>query len=472
MRIYFSALLLFFLNLGHLYSQKTIWTLQTCVSHALENNLRLKQARLTRSNVQNNLRQSKLQILPTFNVFTGLNYNYGRNIDPFTNQYLVQGIQSNSFQAQTSVTLFNGLQNYHNIKMSKAENESTEFDLEVLRNEISLSVASQYLQVLLSSELVSTASIQYNSSVTLKNRAEVLYTNGKISEADYMQYEAQEASDEFNFVSAKNNLGMAYVNLWLMLDLPADTNRVIETDIAVVPAPRIFTDADAIFRDYGGQRPEVKASEKKVLTSYYALKMSQGARSPRLSFFANLTTLYSSSKKDILGYNLTGLDPSGIVGKTLDTVYTPHYTFNTKTTSYSDQLSDNFGRSAGFSLTLPVLTGGQIESGIRRARINYQVQLLNAAQVKQNLYKNIAQACTDLISAEKKYKSSVRFLEAQRKSFSFARLKLNAGSISYTDYILQQNQLSRAESQWLQSKYEFIFRQKVVEFYMGTPIQL
>lgn len=465
----FTVVMLFFSH-SKLLAQNRIWTLQDCINKALESNIKLQQLKLQKNNQQILYNQNRMQMLPSINASSALNYNYGRNIDPFTNQFLNQVVQSNSLQLQGSWTLFNGLQVQNNIKQNKTELEAWELDLKTNSNDLALLVANQYLQVLLSQEIENTMRSQMAVAQSQVDRTQKLFDAGKISEGDLMQQLAQLANDEFNLLNAQNNVKMTYVNLWLSLDMQPDSNNVIEVPKSLLPASKGNTDALEIYSNNFANRPEILSAQTRVKAAMYGVKSSEGARYPRLLLFGNVSTLYSSSRKDITGFRLIGIDPSGIVGKTLDTVYSPRYGYDTKTTSASKQLNDNFGRSFNFSLNIPILNGGAVNANIQRAKINYQNQQLNLEQTKRNLYKNISQACVDLSNAQLKYQASRKNLDAQEKSYSFAKIRYEAGALSYTDFVIQLNNKTRAEASWIQSRYELVFRQKAVEFYEGKSL--
>ncbi|MBI3234602.1 MAG: TolC family protein [Bacteroidetes bacterium] len=462
------VMLVFFTT--NLAAQKKIWTLQECINKALQSNIKLQQLKLQQQNQNISYNQNRMQMLPSLNASSALNYNYGRNIDPFTNQYLNQVVQSNSIQLQANWTLFNGFQIQNNIKQNKSELEAWELDLKSNSNDIALLIANQYLQILLAIEIEATMRSQLALSQNQADRSQKLYDAGKISEGDLMQLKAQMSNDEYNLLNAENSVKSAYINMWLTMNEQPDTNNIIEIPNTLNPSTNNNIDALYIFMNNSANRPEVISGEKRVQSAMYAFKSAEGSRYPRLVLFGNISSLYSSSRKDITGYQLVGIDPSGFVGKTFDTVYTPRYKYETQTTAFGKQISDNFGRSFGLSLSIPIFNAGSAYSNVQRAKINVANQQLNLEQTKRNLYKNIAQACIDLSNAQQKYIAARKNFDAQEKSYSFAKIRYDNGSLSYTDFTIQLNNKVRAEATWIQSRYELIFRQKAVEFYEGKTI--
>jgi outer membrane protein len=448
------------------------WTLEECVQHALENNLRLKQSRLQSQNQQATLTQLRMQRLPTVSANSSLSYNYGRSIDPFTNSYLQQAIQSNNVQLQATVNIFSGFQVVNNIKAGKMDAEVWKNDLKVSENDLALNVASFYLQILLAKELQEAAEVQVKLSEAQAERAKILFEAGRAAEGDYLQVEAQKANDVYTLTNAKNNVQLSYLNLWQLLDVNPDTLNSIAIPNTLELPTSYVPSADEIYNSTLLSRPEVMAATFRLHSAEYGLKSAQGGRYPRLLGFGNISSLYSSTRKDISNVTLVGFDPSGVVLRTQDTVYAPRFRYDTKTTPYAKQFNNNFGQAWGLSLQIPILNGWSVNTAIQRAKINIENANLNMKIVQNGLYKNIMQACLDLKAGSQKYQASKNSFEAQSKSFQFAKIKYDNGASNYTDYLLILTGKARAEANYIQAKYELAFKYKVVQFYEGKSLKL
>lgn len=451
-------------------AQKKIWTLNDCISKALEQNIRLRQLKLSEKNQSVAVLQNKMQMLPNISASTALNYNYGRNIDPFTNQFLNQVVQSNSIQMQGTWNLFSGLQIQNTLKQNQSELAAWAQDLKSNTNDLALLIANQYLQVLLAMEIRETMRAQLNITGSQLNRAKVLYENGKASEGDFVQQQAQFENDVYNLVNADNQIRMAYVNLWLTMNEQPDTNNIIAIPQNLLPDLTYRPQPETVFQTAVSGRPEIKSAEFRVKAAQYGILAASGARLPRLTMFGNLSTLYSSSRKDITGFQWVGVDPIGFVSGSFDTVYSPKFKYETKTTALRKQLDDNYGKSFGLSLSIPISNGGSIHAAVQRNKINLEQQKLNLELNRQNLYKSIIQACIDLENAQKKYEAAKKNLEAQNKNYSFAKIRYENGGMSFTDYTIQLGAKTRAEATYIQSRYELVFREKAVAFYEGKTI--
>lgn len=446
------------------------WSLEECIQTALDKNLRLKQVKLQEKNAGISLEVSKASRYPNLNASANHGYNFGRTIDPFTNTFGNQTIQSNSFNITSSVVLFNGLQNYHAIERDKVDKRAAQLDANSTTNDIMLTVATLYLQVLMQTELAQSAKEQLSVSNAQLSRTKILTNAGRLSEGDVVLQEAQVASDELNLVNASSNLRMAYVNLWQSMDLWPDTSYKIKTVGGIISPYSGSLDVNEIFSLAMKQRPEVESAEKRLESAHLQKKIAEGSRYPRLVAFGNVNTLFSSTRKDILGVDINGLIPIGFVQNSFDTVYGPTYSYRTRPTPFGNQLKNNLGRSFGFSISVPIFNNRQTWAAIQRSQIAESQADINLQLTRQTLLKNISQAVADYQSALVRFTSAKANAEAQWKSLEFAKVRYENGAMSATDFNLVRLNYNRAESMLTQARYEYLFRVKVLDFYQGKPL--
>ncbi|MFH0866316.1 MAG: TolC family protein [Bacteroidota bacterium] len=284
--------------------------------------------------------------------------------------------------------------------------------------------------------------------------------------------QAQQSTEELSVVTAQNNLDIAYLIITQMLDLPsADSFNIM---VPVLEAPMestLLLTPDQIFAFAVGTQPEIKSAELKVKSSEIGLSIAQGMRYPALSLRGSYGTGYSGAGKRIKDVTLSGYLPSGFTGGG-DTVYSPAFDYNYENIPFNDQFNDNINKSISFSLYVPIFNGWLANATITRAKIaiqNYEYTLLTA---KNTLYKSIQQAYADALAALNKYKSSSKSVDAYKEAFKYAEQKFEVGLVNSTEYDDAKNKLAEAESTLLQAKYEYVFRLKILDFYMGKPIEL
>ena len=446
---------LFLSSLGLIDSQQKNWSLEECIRYAIENNIQIKQQVIQTEYQKNTLDLSKLKLLPSINGSATHNYSFGRALDETTYQYTdQQNVQSNNFYLGGNMNLFSGLQNYNTINKNRYALLASEEDLKNIRDNIALSVAIDYLQILLNKELVAATENQLGITRQQIEKSKKLVDAGSIARGNLLQIEAQAAQEELQLINIRNQLDISFLNLSQLLELKtAEGFEIIVPDIQVDTNAIITGDVDEIFEVAQGTRPEVKSSEYKLTSSEYDLKIAQGGRSPRLALNHSFSTGYSDIRKKVLG-----IDPvtGPVYGK---------YTFG-------DQVNDNINYGVGFSLNIPILNGWQVNKNISNSRLAIESSQFTLEGTKKQLYKSIQQAYTDAVAALKKFNASIKAVTSTEESFRYTEQKFNVGMITPVDYNAAKTQLLNAQSDMAQAKYEFIFKTKVLDFYKGIPLNL
>lgn len=449
----FSFLLL---SRGITFSQQKDWSLEDCIRYAIDNNIQIKQQGIQTEYQKNALELSKLRLLPSVNGSASHNYSFGRALDQTTYQYTDnQTVQSNNFYVGATLNLFNGLVNYNTINRSKYDLLSSQEDLNNFRDNIALTVAMDYLQILLNKELVTATENQLEITKQQIEKTRKLVDAGSVARGSLLQIEAQAANEELQLINIKNQLETSILNITQLLELKTPEGfQVFVPDIALDTNTLVTGNINEIYEVAVGTRPEIKSSQYKLMASEYDLKIAQGGRSPRLSMSNSFSTGYSDIRK-----KLTGMDPI-----TLQPVYGDY--------SFADQVNDNINYGIGFSLNIPILNGWQVNKNISNSRLAIQNSEYALEGTKKTLYKNIQKAYTDAVAAMKKYNASLKAVVSTQESFRYTEQKFNVGMVTPVDYNAAKTQLLNAQSDMSQSKYEFIFKTKVLDFYKGIPLNL
>lgn len=453
-----SILLFLFLSAfqGMLFSQNKVWTLDECIYYAIDNNIQIKQQYLQTRYQKNSLDLSRFRLLPTLSGSGSQNYSWGRSLDQTTYRYTEdQRVISNNYYVGGSMNIFNGLQNYNTIKKYEYELLAGEQDLQNIRENISLTVALNYLQILLNKELVSATNEQLRITLQQIEKTRKLVDAGSAARGNLLQIEAQAAQEELQLINIKNQLDISYLDISQLLEL-----KTPEGFEVVVPPISIDTNAvigetiDEIFEIAIGARPSIKGPELMLTASEYDLKIAKGSRSPRIIMNHSLTTGYSDVRQKILG-----IDPS-----TSEVLY-GDYPFN-------EQFIDNRSLALGFTLSVPILNGWQVNKNIANSRLSIENSKYALDGAKKQLYKNIQQSFADASAALKKYAASRKAVTSMEEAFRYTEQKFNVGLVTPVDYNASKSQLLQAQSDLAQAKYEYIFKTKVLDFYRGIPLSL
>jgi len=448
------------------------YTLQQCIDYALEHNLTIKQSELNVELSKIGVNQSTMNLFPNLNGFASNNYYYGRSIDPNTNAFTTDQVRSNSFSLSSSMSLFEGFQLQNTLKQSKLNYMASRYDLQKIRNDIALNVATFYLQVLYNQELLKVTRDQKDATTVQRNRTERLFEAGSLSKGNLLDMESQLASDEVRLITAQAQYDQAMLSLKQLLEL--DTARNFSIVEPVIESPQMnssYSDVNAIYLTALTNQPDIKSYEYRVKGAEKGLSIARGAISPRLSLTGSLSTAYTTSKQKIIGY-VSG-EPQ-IIGFVLDTI--PVYSsYGSETpvfgkTAFNDQLSDNLSKSVGFNLTVPLFNNWTTHNGIKRAKINLEQSQLNLLTAQKSLLKSIQQAVADAAASYQKLIAGKKSVDALTESVNYNEQKYNLGLISTYDFLLAKNNLAKAQADLLQAKYDYIFRLKVLDFYQGKSL--
>ncbi len=447
-QLLFWSLLLVFSTISFKASSQSakVWTLKECVDHALENNIQIKQSSLNMELAADGKTLSFAAMFPSLNATASHNYNFGRNVDPTTNLFTNDQVQSNSFSLSSNLTLFNGFQMQNSLKQSGIDLIASKYDLEKMKDDIAMNVVSAYLQVLYAKDQLKSSEEQFNTTKKQRERIAKFVEVGSQPRGALLDIESQVASDDYLVINAKNNLDISLLSLAQLLEL--QSVKGFDISDPSIQAPELIIeslDPDIVYATALKNQPGIFASEKRIESSQRGLQIARGARSPRLSMFGSLNSSYSSAFKSFENGALVELP-------------------------FQDQIDQNFSKSLGFSLNIPIFNGLQASKGINRAKINLQRSELDDINTKNNLRKTIQQAYADALASYMKWQSSDINVNALEESLRYAEQRMTVGASASIDYINASNRLIQAKTLQLQNKYDYIFRVKILDFYQGKPL--
>ena len=323
------------------FAQKQIWSLEECIKYAIDHNIQIKQQTIQTKVQKNTLAQSKLNLLPTINGQISHDYSFGRALDQNTYLYFNQTVQSDGFYLGGSTNVFNGLQNYNTIQKNKYELLAGEQDLQSIRDNVSLSVALAYLQILLNKELVTANENQLNITLQQIEKTKKLVDAGSVARGNLLQIESQAAQEELNLITMKSQLETSYLNLTQLLELQSPAGfEIIIPEINVEQSSVVTGNVEEIFNLATQSRPEIKSSELNLTASEYSLKVAKGARSPIIALDHTYGTRYSY-----------------VNGLTIEQ------------DPFNEQFKNNKNFGLGVSMNIPILNGWQVNKNISNSKL-------------------------------------------------------------------------------------------------------
>ncbi len=455
------------------YAQEK-WTLEKCIQYALDKNIQIKQQELDTRLQKNALLQSKIGLLPSLNGSMNNSYTAGRALDQTTYQFRDnQTILTSNISATASATVFSGFQNMNTIKKNQYNLLTSLKDLEKLKNDVSLNIAAAYLQIILNTELLSAAKNQNQITRQQVDRTEKLYNAGSLARASLLEIQAQSASEEVQIVNAQNQLELSYLTLVQLLELDSVQGFEINIpEIEISGQGEVIADVDNIFDVSLEVLPQIKSAEYRLESAYRGLNVARGGRSPSITISGTYYTGYSDARQRVGSYGIPLEIPNA--GFTSGGESVTLYQSNPQLVSYPfwNQFSDNTSTSISLNINIPLFNGWMVNNSISNAKISVLNSKYSLENSKNILYREIQQAYADAKAALKNYNASEKALAAMEESFSYTQQRYSVGLINTVDYNTAQNQLAQTRSDLLRSKYEYIFKMKILDFYQGKPISI
>jgi len=440
-----SAAAIGFLSLGFsltAHAQETL-TIQQAIERMLQNNLNVKRAVLNVSSASVDLQQSKAALYPTLNASADNSLSFGRGLNSTTFQVVNQKFYQGSGSLNTSVDLFGGLTKINQIRQNKILLDAGNSNLDKVKNDLILNVVTAYFQVVFNVELLKASKEQLIVAQQTEEREKALLDAGNKTVADVSQAKAQAATAELNVTNAQNQLTISYLTLSQLMEMRADDNNytVVAPTVQDIAMAQKNYNVNEVYNSALSIFPDIKLAALNRQAAEKGINVAKGALSPRISFGANLGSSYS--------YLLAA---------------------QSENMHFFDQISSRFNQGIGLSLQIPIFNGLQARAGVKRARINYEDFKLQESLTKNNLNKVIAQAIADLRAADSRYSSTLNTFNAQKDAFNVIEQRYNVGLVNSLDYNTSRTNRNKAETDFIQAKYDLLFRSKVIDYYLGRQI--
>lgn len=448
MKFKLTALLLV-LAMGILSAQQKKWTLEECIAYAEENNISIAQFELDLENAKIDHSDAMGNFLPNLNAQFGASNNIGFSIVPGSNAPTTESSFRSNGTLSSNVTLYDGLRNIHQLNRAKMSALANQYRLDDLKDDIRLNVANAYLNIISNKETLITFQAQYSVTEQDLKRTTELVDAGVLPKGDLLEIEATAAGLEQQIVNTENFVLISRINLAQLLQITDYENfDVVDVDLEVPPSEILNSTPKEIFAKALTFRNDIKFSEGNVDLAEQDLKITKGALLPTLSGFFNYNTGYSNRNQ------------------------IPDANGNFFVPNFTDQLWIFDGVSYGANLNIPIFNRFANKNNIKRSKINVLQSQLQLEQNKLELETNINQAYVDVKSFAKAYEAAQKTLEARRLAYDYSKERYDVGLMNAFDFSQAQSRVDNAEADVVRSKYDYIFRLKVLEFYFGIPISL
>lgn len=423
------------------------WTLKDCIDYALQNNITLKQAQLTKQTATETRKQSQATLFPSLSASTNQSFGYRPWLSSgFTtvtngtvNNKVNKTYYNGTYGINASWTVWNGNQNHNQVKLNKLSEEQAELKMEETANSIQEKIAQLYVQILYMNEAIGVNKQSLETSKKNEERGQEMVQVGKMSKADLSQLSAQRATDEFNLVQAESNLASYKLQLKQLLEITGDQSFDIATpaasdEQALVEIPSMMS----VYEQALTLRPEIKNTELALKSSDVQLKIARAGYLPTVSMTGGVGTSTSSNKSN----------------------------------EWGQQMKTNFDASAGIGLSIPLYDQRKAKTAINKAKIQHEQALLDQQDKQKKLYSTIEGFWLDAQTNQQKFRAASASVESEQQSYDLLSEQFNLGLKNIVQLMTGKTNLLKAQQNKLQSKYVTILSQQLLRFYQGQSMNI
>lgn len=472
-RSFLSLIVMLVCNIT-IQAQSKKWTLEECVTYAIQNNISIKQSELDSKMALIDKKSAVGRFLPSLNASASHSWNIGLNQDITTGLLQNKTTQFTSAGANVGIDIYRGLQNQNTLRKANLSIVAAKYQLVKMKEDIALNVANAFLQVLFNKENLKVQKEQLRINEKQYVRSEELVKVGSIPRGDLLDVKATLALNNQNVITAENSLLISKLSLSHLLQLKDFENFDVVDDTDVKDANNIMAQTpSAIYEKAFEGRTELKIARTNLEIAEKNVAIAKGAFQPTLQGFYSFNSRVAYSDR-VTGVIPNTSNPTSIVGfveGTNQNVLSPNFTrVLGNPAPFFDQFNTNKGQSFGMQLSVPVFNGFSARNNVERSKVSLERSKIAVEQQNLDLQRNVYTAFADAKGALNAYESSVAALEARQGAYNYATEKYSVGLMNSFDFNQSQTLLTNAQSEVLRTKYDYIFKIKILEFYFGIPL--
>lgn len=442
MKTYLTIAFLFIINFSKAQttqeSTAQVWSLEEMIEYAIQNNITIKEASLSKDIAEVAYDRAKSARLPNLFGSTSQTFSNGNSIDPITSDFVTDQIHSTNVGLNTNITLFQGNQLVNQVKQNEILFEQSVFQEEVEKNNIVLNLLETYLQTLYSKESISIAENNLAASEKEVLRAKARLDAETIALSDYTEAQSQAATNKFNVIAAKNNYEQYIIALKQLLELPPLEDIQVETIDENMDLVNLGLDKGEIYLNALAYLPEVQSSLLNIAANEKELAIAKGSYAPVLGLTGSMGSGYTSINNN----------------------------------SFSDQFNVNFNQRIGLSLTIPIFNRNQTKSAVRTATLNIDKAEIQKMTTEKEVFRKVETAYQNARSSQEQVIAAEVSKNSAEQSYQLAQKRYEQGDLSTTDLVISQNTFTTAQQNYLQAKYLNILYHELLQFYQGYEIHI
>lgn len=425
------------------------WSLKECVSYAVEHNLQVIQNQYNKQTQDASLKIAKKGYLPSVSASLGNTVSFGQT--SFGTGSLRNDRFSNNASVGADILVYNNGRLEKTVRKTEFDLQASQYDVETIKNDISLQIAQQYLTTLLNKEIVKISESAVENAKKQYDRAKITTTVGTTAQTVLAEAEAALARERQNLKTAEVNVGRSLFAMVQLLQLSDYKNFDVE-DVTVSDqlSPELKSVDDVLSIAFESQ-PQIKAAESRIHSAEAQTEVSKTAYWPTITASAGVGTFYN---------NLLNTDN---IGNAL--VYI-------KEKGFFQQYSDNFGQQASLSVNIPIFNKGITKLQVEQSRINENIAKNTLEQQKQTVRQNVQKAQFDADANYESYMAAVEAEKSSKLALDFADKSYAAGKTTIYDVNVARNNYANAQGSVAQAKYNYLFSLKLLNFYAGIPLSL
>ena len=471
-----TLLMLLALSLSFTAFAQEAWTLQKCIEHARQNNLTLRQSQIAISQAELTELGSRKARLPNISGNGSFGNQFGLNVDPTTNDFVNTRIGFNSITVDAGVIIYNGGRIKNTIKQSQYDLDAAKEDANTQFQNISLQMASAYLSILLAKEQVTIAQKAIEQTQEQLTQIDKRINAGTVPKADRLDIVAQIARNERVLVQAQNDVEINYLTLKNILELEPDYDLqiIIPDELLKIEETGEAYTLGSVYQQALGTQSSIKASEARMKSAELNIPIAKAGSIPTLSAFGRLDTRWSSGARSLIGFQEPVFgDPTPVlIDNELSNVAFPSAEPIFEDTPYFDQLDQNFGQTIGLNLNVPIYDNHRNKINVERAKLGILNAELDNRQAKQQLKADVQNAIAGARAARLELSASETSLEAAKAAYENAEKRYNLGAINTLELTTAKTNLDTQELNVVSAKYDYVFRLKIIDFYLGKELKL
>lgn len=413
------------------------WTLRECVQMAIKNSLTVQQNQLQAQQSQILLTQARMSLIPNTSASLSQGANWGRSIDPTTNQFVTQQLEFQSIDAGASLNLFSGFSAQNNIRQNALSAQAAQQDIQQAKDLLTLNVTLAYLQVLGVEDQLEATRKQADVTRQQVERTATLVEIGTLSPNNLIELKSQLANDELSITSAQNNLRVARLQLLQTMNVPYRADVQLErNDISQQAVKMYEASSEQIFGQAQQQFAAIKAADLRIQSADKGILTAKGRMYPTFTLNGYLSTRYS----------------------------------NTSPLEYGRQLEANLFKYVSVDVRIPIFNGFQNRARWQTAVVNKKLAEVTSQNTRLQLRQGVETAHVNAEVAIERYKALENQVKMLEETFQSVENRYNAGLLNVLDYNISKTNLDRAKLNLIQAKYESFYRTKVLDFYQGKNI--